>query len=104
MSSETTKDFRYKCHGLFVYSRDDYCEEFLKISFNAIKYYGFFYQSLSRIMAHYSHVICAYNQNMPQNCLSRVNLQQITSLRGYIHPNEQAVLFMPQMLCPFAAH
>ena len=33
MCSETTKNFPYKCHGLFVY-----CEEFLKMSFNAIKY------------------------------------------------------------------
>ena len=28
----------------------------------------------------------------------------ITSLRGYSHPNEQPVVYMPQMLCPFAAH
>ena len=36
------------------------------MSFNAIKYYGF-YKSLSRIMAHYCHVIYACYQNMPQN-------------------------------------
>ena len=52
-------DFRYKCHGLFVNSElyhvcklvlilTDYCEEFLKMSFNAIKYYVFF-KLLSRI-------------------------------------------------------
>ena len=33
---------------------------------NAIKYYVF-YKSLSRIMAHYSHVGYACYQNMPQN-------------------------------------
>ena len=46
-------------------------------------------------MAHYCHVIYACYQNMPQNCLSLVNLRQITLLRGYIHPNEQPVVFMP---------
>ena len=35
------------------------------MSFNAIKYYVF-YISLSRIMAHHSHVIYACYQNMPQ--------------------------------------
>ena len=45
-------------------------------------------------MAHYSHVIYACYKN----------LRQITSLRGYVHPIEQPVLIMPQMLCPFAAH
>ena len=46
---------------------DDYCEEFLKMSFNAIKYYVFFlYKSLSWIMAHYCHLIYACYQNMPQ--------------------------------------
>ncbi|KAK2192734.1 hypothetical protein NP493_23g00000 [Ridgeia piscesae] len=44
MSSETTNHFRYKCHELF-----------------------FFNKSLSRIMAHYCHVIYACSQNMPQN-------------------------------------
>ena len=56
------------------------------MSFNAIKYYGF-YKSLSRIMAHNS-----------------VNLRQILLLRGYIHPDEQPVVFMPYMLCHFAAY
>ena len=36
------------------------------MSFNAIKYYVF-YKSLSRIMAHYSHVIYVCYQNLPQN-------------------------------------
>ena len=36
------------------------------MSFNAIKYYVL-YKSLSRIMAHYSHVIYACYQNMPQH-------------------------------------
>ena len=36
------------------------------MSFNAITYYVF-YKSLSQIMAHYSHVIYACYQNMPQN-------------------------------------
>ena len=63
-------------------SCDDCCEEFLKISFNAITCYVS-YISLSRIMAHYCHVIYAFT------CLPRVNMRQITLLRGYIHPNEQ---------------
>ena len=29
-----------------------------------------------------------------KTCLPRVNLQQITLLRGYIHPNEQPVVFI----------
>ena len=65
MSSKKTKHFRYKCHELFV-NCDHYCEEFLKMSFNAIKYYVFC-QSLSPIMAHYCHVIYACYQNIPQN-------------------------------------
>ena len=36
--------------------------------------------------------------------LPRVNLRQITLLRGYIHPNEQPVTFIPHMLCLLAAH
>ncbi|KAK2144416.1 hypothetical protein NP493_4236g00001 [Ridgeia piscesae] len=35
MCSKTTKHFRYKCHVLFVNF------PFLKMSFNAIKYYAF---------------------------------------------------------------
>ena len=45
-------------------------------------------------MAHYSHVIYAYYQNMPQNLFASY-LRQITWLRCYIHPNEQLVVFMP---------
>ena len=30
-----------------------------------------------------------------KTCLPRVNLWQITLLRGYIHPNEQPIVFMP---------
>ena len=56
------------------------------MSFNAIKYYVF-YQSLSRIMAHYCHVIAI--KICLKTCFSRVNLQQITLLLGYIQPNEQ---------------
>ena len=73
------------------------------MSFNAIKYYGF-YKSLSRIMAHNSDVIYASYLNMPQSFLPRVNLRQILLLRGYIHPDEQPVVFMPYMLCHFAAY
>ena len=36
------------------------------MSFKVIKYYVF-YKSLSRIMAHYSHVIYACNQNVPRH-------------------------------------
>ena len=64
------------------------------MSFNAIKYYVF-HKSLSRIMAHYSHVIYAYYQICLKTCLPRVNLRQITLLRGYIHANEQPVIFIP---------
>ena len=30
-----------------------------------------------------------------KTCLPRVNLRQITLLRGYMHPNEQPVVFIP---------
>ena len=33
--------------------------------------------------------------NCLKNFLPRVNLRQITLLRGYIHPNEQPVIFIP---------
>ena len=46
-------------------------------------------------MAHYCHVIYACFQNMPHNLFARVNLRQITLLRGYIHPNGQPVEFIP---------
>ena len=36
--------------------------------------------------------------------LPRVNLLQITLLRGYVQSNEQPVVFIPKMLCRFAAH
>ena len=39
-----------------------------------------------------------------KTCLPRVNLPQIILLRGYIHPNEQPVVFIQYMLCRFAAH
>ena len=55
-------------------------------------------------MAHYSHVIYDCYQNMPQTCLPRVNLRQITLQRGYIYSKEQPVEFIPCMRCPFAAH
>ena len=64
------------------------------MSFNAIKYYVF-YKSLSRIMAHYCHVIYGCYQIFLKTCLPRVNLRQITLLIGYIHPNEQPVIFIP---------
>ena len=60
------------------------------------------FKSLSRSMAHYSHMIYACYQN--KTCLPRVNMRQITLLRGNTHPNEQPVVFIPYMLCPFAAH
>ena len=50
-------------------------------------------------MAHNSHVICACYQNMPKTCLPRVNLRQLTLLKGYIHSNEQPVAFIPYILC-----
>ncbi len=63
------------------------------MSFNAIKYYVFLYKSLSRIMAHKSHVIYACYKKYASK-LVNVNLRQITFLRGYIHPNEQSVMFI----------
>ena len=39
-----------------------------------------------------------------KTCLPRINLRQIILLRGYIHPNEQPVIFIPYMLCLFAAY
>ena len=43
------------------------CEEFLNMSFNAIKYYVF-YKPPSRIMAHYkSHDLCLLSKYMLQN-------------------------------------
>ena len=35
---------------------------------------------------------------------SLVLIRHITSLTGYIDPNEQLVVFMQQMVCLFAAH
>ena len=64
------------------------------MSFNAIKYYVL-YKTLSRIMAHYSHVIYACIKICFETCLPRVNLRQITLLTDYIHPNEQPVVFIP---------
>ena len=64
------------------------------MSFNAIQYYVF-YKSLTRIMAHYSHVIYAAIKICLETCLSRVSLRQKTLLTGYIHPNEQPVVFIP---------
>ena len=46
-------------------------------------------------MAQYSHVIYDCSQNMPQHFLPRINLRQITLLRGYIYPNEHPVVFIP---------
>ena len=68
------------------------------MSFNAIKYYVFYINychGLGRTTVTwftFASKICL------KTCLPRVHLQQITSLRGYIHPNEQPVVFMPQML------
>ena len=39
-----------------------------------------------------------------KTCLPRVNLRHIILLRGYVHPNKQPVVFLPKMLCLFAAH
>ena len=40
-------------------------------------------------MAHYSHVIYAFYQNMPQNVFASCSFATKTLLRGYIHPNEK---------------
>ena len=65
------------------------------MSFNAIKYYVFFinhYHGLWRTRVTWFTLamkICL------KTCLPRVNLRQITLLRGYKHPNEQPVIFIP---------
>ena len=65
------------------------------MSFNTLKYYVLF-KSLSRIIAHYSHVIYACYRNMPQNlfasCKFAINNY---AERLYIHPHEQPVVFIP---------
>ena len=68
MSSETTKGFRYKYHGLFVNSPVMITvKSFLTCRSMQYNITFFFYKSLSRIMAHYSHGTYACYQNMPQN-------------------------------------
>ena len=51
------------------------------MSFNAIIYYFFI---------NHCHGLCSL-----VTCFPRVNLQQITLIRGYIRPNEQPVVFIP---------
>ena len=46
---------------------------------------------MSRIIVHYSHVLCAAIETCFKSCLPRVHLWQITLLKGYTHPNEQHV-------------
>ena len=65
------------------------------MSFNTIKYHVCL-KPLSRIMAHV--LVTRFTLTIKTSlntCLPRVNLRQITLLRGYIHPNEQAVVFIP---------
>ena len=52
-------------------------------------------------MALNSHVIYACYQNMPKNLFASQNMNW---MRCYIHSNEQPVVFIPYMLCHFAAH
>ena len=51
-------------------------------------------KSLSQIMAHYSTCVLAIKTCF-KTCLPGVNMLQITLLRGYIHPNEQFIAFIP---------
>ena len=68
MSSATTKHFRYKCHELFVHFPVMITvKSFLKCCSMQYNITVFFYKLLSRIMAHYCHVIYACYPNMPQN-------------------------------------
>ena len=64
------------------------------MSFNTIKYYVV-YQSLSRIMATTVTRFTLAIKICLKTCLFRVILRQITLLGGYIHPNEQPVVFIP---------
>ena len=65
------------------------------MSFKAIKYYVFFinhYHGLWRTTVTWFTLAL---KTCLKTCLPRVNLRQITLLRGYIHPNEQPVIFIP---------
>ena len=65
------------------------------MSFKAITYYVFLSITVADYGALQSRDLCL---------LSKYASKRITLLRGYIHPNEQPVVFMPQLLCLFAAH
>ena len=84
-----------KCHGLFDNSPVMITvKSWLKyfVQYNKILH---LFKLLSRIMAHYSHVIYACYQNMLQNLFSSCNTPQINLLSGYIHPKEQPAVFIP---------
>ena len=105
MSSETTKNFRYKCHDLFGNSPLVITvKRFLKMSFNATKYNVFLINHCHGLWRTTLTWFTLAIKICLKTCLPRVNLRQIILLRGYIHPNEQAVVFIPQMLCHIAGH
>ena len=68
------------------------------MSFNAITFNVFFFINHCHGFTFAIKICCL------KTCLSGVNLRQITLLIGYIHPNGQPVVFIPYMLCLFAAH
>ena len=96
MSSETTKHFRNKCHELFVnFPVMITVKSLLKcrsvqynISFLYINYCHGLWRTTVTLFT-LAIKICL------KTCLPRVNLRQITLLRGYIHPNKQHIVFIP---------
>jgi len=93
MCSETTKHFRYKCHEPFVkFPVMITVKSFLKcrsmqynIAFFINHCHGLWRTTVTWFTLAIK--ICL------KTCLPRVNLRQITLLRGYIHPTEQPVVF-----------
>ena len=74
------------------------------MSFNAIKHYVFFINHCHGLWRTTVTLFTLAIKICFKTCLHRVNLRQITTQRGCIHPNEQPVVLMPQMLRPIAAH
>ena len=102
MCSKTTKLFLYKCHGLFfnppVMITVKSC-----LKKWSIKYYICLNHCHGLWRTTVTWVTLAIKTCL-KTCLPHVHLQQITVLRGYIHPSEQPVVFILLMFCPFAAH
>ena len=66
----------------------EYCEEVLKMSFNAITYYV----CLNHRHGLWRTIVTFAIKTCFKTCLPRINLLQIPL---YIYPNEQPVIFIP---------